>query len=161
MGGISIGGIASILISIAIGAVPLFVIYPFMKRITNWPQAFLGLTFNIGVLIAYATIRNDISFSAIALYFAGIMWTLGYDTIYALQDREDDLKIGVKSTAIRFGEKTKFFVGVFAMQPLSAHSGNDFASHLALSATFSIDVAQFVAGFVWPVANFFQANAWR
>ena len=100
-------------IIIGLGSVPLFVIYPFMKRITYWPQAFLGLTFNIGVLIAFATIQRDISFSAVILYLAGIMWTLGYDTIYALQDMADDMRIGVKSTAIRFGGQIKIYVAAF------------------------------------------------
>jgi len=98
---------------IGVASVPLFVIYPFTKRLTHWPQLFLGLTFNIGVIIAYSTIQNDISFSAVALYIAGILWTLGYDTIYAHQDKTDDIAIGVKSTAIKFGERSKIFVASF------------------------------------------------
>ncbi len=100
-------------IFIGLASVPLFVTYPFMKRITYWPQAVLGMTFNIGVLVAYAAVTRDVSFAAITLYLAGIFWTLGYDTIYALQDRVDDVQIGVKSTAIRFGERTKIFVTAF------------------------------------------------
>ena len=84
-----------------------------MKRITYWPQLFLGLTFNIGVLIAYSSITNTIDVEIMFLYLAGIFWTLGYDTIYAHQDREDDLKIGIKSTAILFSENTKFWISSF------------------------------------------------
>lgn len=77
--------------------------YPLMKRVTWWPQAFLGLTFNIGALFGWVAVTGALHEAALALYFAGLAWTLGYDTIYAHQDIEDDLKIGVKSTAIRFG----------------------------------------------------------
>ena len=84
-----------------------------MKRITHWPQLFLGLTFNIGVLISYSSITNTIDVEIMFLYLAGIFWTLGYDTIYAHQDREDDLKIGIKSTAILFSENTKFWISSF------------------------------------------------
>ena len=72
-------------------------IYPFMKRITWWPQAFLGLTFNWGALMGWAAVRDELAWPAVLLYAAGIFWTLGYDTIYAHQDKEDDALIGVKS----------------------------------------------------------------
>ena len=84
-----------------------------MKRITYWPQLFLGITFNIGVLIAYSSITNTIDIEIIFLYLAGIFWTLGYDTIYAHQDREDDLKIGIKSTAILFDKNSKIWISTF------------------------------------------------
>ena len=80
-----------------------------MKRITYWPQLFLGITFNIGCLIGYAAIENQLNFQIIILYLSGIFWTLGYDTIYAHQDREDDLNIGIKSTAILFGNNIDSF----------------------------------------------------
>jgi 4-hydroxybenzoate polyprenyltransferase len=87
-------------IIISLSSVVLIIIYPFMKRFTYWPQAFLGITFNIGVLISYANITNNVSPQAIILYLGCICWTLGYDTIYAFMDTEDDLKIGIKSSAI-------------------------------------------------------------
>jgi len=86
--------------------------YPFMKRITYWPQLFLGLTFNWGIIMAYSAINNDISNEIIALYVSAIFWTLGYDTIYGVQDIEDDVIIGIKSTAIKFKDKIKLFVGL-------------------------------------------------
>lgn len=78
-------------------------LYPLMKRITNYPQIFLGLTYNFGALMGYASITNKIDPQAISLYFTCLCWTVVYDTIYAYQDIDDDKKIGVKSTAITFG----------------------------------------------------------
>jgi 4-hydroxybenzoate polyprenyltransferase len=103
------------LLSIKIGFISflLLTIYPLTKRVTYWPQFFLAITFNIGVLIGYSAIANSISIEIIFLYLAGIFWTLGYDTIYAHQDIDDDLSIGVKSTAILFGNNTKYWVASF------------------------------------------------
>jgi len=85
----------------------LVVLYPLMKRITYYPQLFLGLTFNIGIIIASLAIVNKITFEALILYLAAIIWTLIYDTIYGFQDIEDDMKIGVKSTSIKFRDNPK------------------------------------------------------
>tara|TARA_B100000029_G_scaffold110409_1_gene102323 strand:- start:3963 stop:4826 length:864 start_codon:yes stop_codon:yes gene_type:complete len=85
--------------------------YPFMKRITYWPQFFLGLTFNWGIIMGWTSIENTISVEPIILYIAAIFWTLGYDTIYGLQDMRDDEIIGVKSTSIKFKNNPKIFVG--------------------------------------------------
>ena len=103
------------LLAIIIGLISfvLFIVYPLMKRITYWPQLFLGITFNIGCLIGYAAIENQLNFQIIILYLSGVFWTLGYDTIYAHQDREDDLNIGIKSTAILFGNNTKQWIIIF------------------------------------------------
>ncbi len=90
-------------ILIGIGSLALVAAYPFMKRITWWPQAWLGLTFNWGALVGWAAVTGTISWPAIALYAGGIFWTLGYDTIYALQDVEDDALAGVKSSARALG----------------------------------------------------------
>jgi len=88
----------------------LIITYPFMKRITFWPQLFLGFTFNWGVLLGWSVFFENLTIETIILYMAGVFWTLGYDTIYALQDRRDDLKIKVKSTAIKFGHDLKNFL---------------------------------------------------
>ena len=85
--------------------------YPFMKRITYWPQLFLGLTFNWGIILAYSAINNDVSYEIFVLYTSAIFWTLGYDTIYGLQDMVDDEIIGIKSTSIKFKKNIKLFVG--------------------------------------------------
>jgi 4-hydroxybenzoate polyprenyltransferase len=87
--------------------------YPFMKRITYWPQFFLGLNFNWGALMGWAAVRGTLDAPAIWLYFGGIAWTLGYDTIYAHQDKEDDLLIGVKSSALALGTWTRPFLFIF------------------------------------------------
>ena len=85
--------------------------YPFMKRITYWPQLFLGLTFNWGIILGWTSITNTISIEPFILYLSAIFWTLGYDTIYGLQDIRDDEIIGVKSTSIKFKNNVKVFVG--------------------------------------------------
>lgn len=100
-------------IILGICSLALVVIYPFMKRVTYWPQAFLGLTFNWGALMGWAAVQGSLDMPALALYAAGIFWTLGYDTIYAHQDRESDLRIGVKSTAVKLGRNTKEWLKAF------------------------------------------------
>lgn len=90
---------------------PLVILYPFMKRWTYWPQLFLGVTFNGGILMAWSAAGQDFSPGVWLLYLAAIVWTLGYDTIYGSQDLEDDLKLGMKSTAILFHVKQKLFLG--------------------------------------------------
>ena len=86
--------------------------YPFMKRITYWPQLFLGLTYNWGIVMAYTAMTNSLSLEIIILYTAAIFWTLGYDTIYGVQDIADDEIIGVKSTSIKFKKNIKLFVSI-------------------------------------------------
>lgn len=85
-------------------------IYPFMKRITHWPQAVLGIAFNWGALVGWSALRGGLDWPALVLYAAGICWTLGYDTIYAHQDRVDDAIVGVKSSALALGERTRPFL---------------------------------------------------
>ena len=98
-------------IVLGMGSMILAFTYPFMKRITYWPQFFLGLTFNWGIVMGWTSITNNISIEPILLYLSAIFWTLGYDTIYGLQDIRDDEIIGIKSTSIKFKNKVKFFVG--------------------------------------------------
>jgi len=86
--------------------------YPFMKRITYWPQLFLGITFNWGLLMAWVASTNYISQEIIIFYLSAIFWTLGYDTIYGAQDIKDDEIIGVKSTSIKFKKNIKQFVSI-------------------------------------------------
>lgn len=100
-------------IQLGILSMAFVVTYPLMKRFTWWPQMFLGFTFNFGALIGWAAAANELSYTALLLYAAGILWTLGYDTIYAHQDKEDDATIGVKSTARLFAEKSKKWVAAF------------------------------------------------
>jgi 4-hydroxybenzoate polyprenyltransferase len=98
---------------IAFLSVPIIVVYPFMKRITWWPQLVLGLAFNWGALLGWTAVTGELATPALLLYAAGIFWTLGYDTIYAHQDKEDDALIGVRSSARRLGERTRPWLAVF------------------------------------------------
>lgn len=95
--------------SLILGALSLIpiAIYPFMKRVTDWPQAFLGLTFNWGALLGWAAVTGGLGVAPFLLFAGCVFWTLGYDTIYAHQDKEDDALIGVRSTARLLGERTK------------------------------------------------------
>jgi len=94
----------------------LVIIYPLMKRITYWPQLILGMTFNWGALLGWSAIHGSCDWSiCLPLYVAGICWTILYDTIYAHQDRMDDILLGIKSTAIKFGEDTKFYLSSFGI----------------------------------------------
>ena len=94
----------------ALISMPLAFSYPLMKRITYWPQLFLGITFNYGLVLAWISIANEISIIPIIFYLGAIFWTLGYDTIYGFQDIKDDEIIGVKSTSIKFKANPKLFI---------------------------------------------------
>jgi 4-hydroxybenzoate polyprenyltransferase len=100
-------------IMLGILVIPLILVYPFMKRLTFWPQAFLGVTFNFGALMGWAAMTDYVHMPAMFLYFAGILWTLGYDTIYAHQDKESDAIVGIKSTALLFAGESKRWVSGF------------------------------------------------
>uniref|UniRef100_A0A182MQZ9 4-hydroxybenzoate polyprenyltransferase n=1 Tax=Anopheles culicifacies TaxID=139723 RepID=A0A182MQZ9_9DIPT len=102
--------------SILLGAssLGLVIVYPLMKRITYWPQLMLGATFNWGALLGWSATQGSVEWSAcLPLYVAGVCWTIVYDTIYAHQDKVDDLIIGIKSTALRFGDNTKLWLSGF------------------------------------------------
>ena len=102
-------------ILVGLCSIPIVAAYPFAKRITHWPQAVLGLAFNWGVLVGFAALTEVLNAPVLLLYAAGLAWTLGYDTIYAHQDKEDDAIIGVKSTALLFGAATKpWLVGFYS-----------------------------------------------
>ena len=120
-------------VALGAGSLILVVLYPFMKRFTYWPQLFLGFTFNWGALLGWTAVKGDLGAPAIALYAAGVFWTLGYDTIYAHQDKDDDSLIGIKSTALKFGTATRsWLVGFYGVT-------------VVLMA-----MAGFLAGLSWP-----------
>ena len=101
---------------VAVCSLPLVAIYPFAKRFTWWPQVFLGLAFNWGALVGAAAVTGTVAPAFLLLYAAGIAWTLGYDTVYAHQDKEDDALIGVRSTARLFGATTpRWLIGFYAL----------------------------------------------
>jgi 4-hydroxybenzoate polyprenyltransferase len=135
----------------ALLALPLVALYPLMKRITWWPQAWLGIVFSWGALVAGGAVSPDpgLPFETIALYAGCVLWTIGYDTIYALQDREDDALVGVRSTARLFAGKWRTWTSVFYIAALffwalaAAIAG-------ALIATF-IALSLIGAGLIWPM----------
>lgn len=98
---------------VALVSLALVAAYPFMKRITWWPQAWLGMVFSWGALVGWIAVTGDAAWSLALLYGGGIAWVIGYDTIYALQDREDDALIGVRSSARRMGARVRTGVGFF------------------------------------------------
>ncbi|MDF2781965.1 MAG: ubiA [Geminicoccaceae bacterium] len=106
VGGLVLLALNGVAVVLALASLPLIVIYPLMKRITWWPQAFLGITFNWGALVGWAAATGELATPALLLYAAGFFWTLGYDTIYAHQDKADDALIGIKSSARRLGAAT-------------------------------------------------------
>ncbi|MEQ8951317.1 4-hydroxybenzoate octaprenyltransferase [Parvibaculum sp.] len=114
----------SFAIALGFSSLLLVAIYPFMKRITHWPQFVLGLAFNWGALMGWAAVEGSLSAAPVLLYLGAVAWTVGYDTIYAHQDKEDDALIGVKSTALKFGAATKnwlwFFYGVMMVALVGA-----------------------------------------
>ncbi|MDX2289445.1 MAG: 4-hydroxybenzoate octaprenyltransferase [Hyphomicrobiaceae bacterium] len=98
-------------IALGIASLALVLVYPFMKRLTYWPQVILGLTFNWGALVGWTAVTGSLALAPALLYAGAVTWTVAYDTIYAHQDKEDDLMLGLKSTAIRFGDATVAWVG--------------------------------------------------
>jgi 4-hydroxybenzoate polyprenyltransferase len=115
---------------LGVGSLALVAAYPLMKRITWWPQAWLGLTFNWGALLGYAAVTDTVALPCVLLYASGIFWTLGYDTIYAIQDLEDDALAGVKSSARRLGRAApRAILGVYGVAALFAFAAA-YAAHL-------------------------------
>ncbi len=119
MGLQALGGLAVLLqfnattIALSFASLAIVAVYPFAKRVTYWPQVVLGLAFNWGALVGWTAWYGSLSWPPFLLYLAGIAWTLGYDTIYAHQDKSDDAIVGVKSTALLFGDKTLIWVSGF------------------------------------------------
>ena len=114
-------------IILALGSMPFAFSYPLMKRFTYWPQLFLGITFNYGLILGWTAIRGELDIAPLIFYFAAIFWTLGYDTIYGYQDIKDDEIIGLKSTSIKFkGSAKKFIVICYAFLLLLLISGGTY-----------------------------------
>ncbi len=103
---------------IALASLAPVAVYPFMKRITWWPQAWLGLVFSWAALVGWPAVTGDISLAPLLLYAGSVFWVIGYDTIYALQDREDDALVGVKSSALALGDRARAGVGLFYLSAL-------------------------------------------
>ncbi|MDP1731914.1 MAG: UbiA family prenyltransferase, partial [Devosia sp.] len=147
----------------------LIAIYPFMKRVTWWPQLFLGLAFSWGALIGWTAETAALSLPPVLLYVGCILWTIGYDTIYALQDVEDDALIGVKSTARLFGRRTRLMVALFHAGAVVFWAAAAFL--VGAGVAFVLVMAAVVAGLTWQVITLdgkapgnalvrFKANHW-
>jgi 4-hydroxybenzoate polyprenyltransferase len=137
--------------SVMLGAASLIpiAIYPFMKRITDWPQAFLGLTFNWGALLGWSAVTGELSLAPMLLFFGCIFWTLGYDTIYAHQDKEDDALIGVRSTARLLGAHTKTWLIAFYAAAWVLFASAGFAA--GQGAGFFVLMAAAAAHLAWQI----------
>lgn len=127
------------------------VVYPFMKRFTYWPQFFLGLAFNWGAMLGWAAVLGRLDPAALVLYAGGISWTLAYDTIYAHQDKEDDVLIGVKSTALKFGRATAKWLIVFFVLSLILIDSAGWMAGAGLA--FHIGVAGALVHAAWQVGR--------
>ncbi|GHB01640.1 4-hydroxybenzoate octaprenyltransferase [Algimonas arctica] len=153
---------------IALASIPLVAAYPFMKRITWWPQVWLGLTFNWAVLVAYAIKTGGLD-PAIGLIYVGLAaWTVGFDTIYALQDIEDDAVIGIRSTARRFGGRVRLGVGICYALSVTFITGGLLLSQTPVAA---FAVLPFAAHLSWQIVrlrpdapdralSLFKSNGW-
>jgi 4-hydroxybenzoate polyprenyltransferase len=128
-------------ILLGLGVIPIVALYPFVKRISHWPQAVLGLAFNWGALVGWAAVLGGLTVAPVILYVGAVAWTIGYDTIYAHQDREDDALIGMKSTALRFGRSTQTWLSAFyglawsaiVLSGLAAGAGPVFVAGMGLA----------------------------
>jgi 4-hydroxybenzoate polyprenyltransferase len=144
-------------IVLALASMAIVAIYPFMKRITYWPQFVLGLAFNWGALVGWSAATGGLSPAPLWLYVGGIFWTLAYDTIYAHQDKDDDALIGVKSTALKFGANTRPWLLGFFVAALMCFAFALYTAGAGLFAFAGLSTAALHAG--WQVASFDHANS--
>ena len=136
----------------AIASLVLVAIYPFMKRITWWPQLFLGLAFSYGALVGWSSQTGGLSWAPVVLYAGTILWVIGYDTIYALQDIEDDALVGVKSTARLFGDNVRPAVAVlYAGAFLLWNVASLMAGGAVIFAALSLVAAGLLAWQLWTL----------
>ncbi len=126
------------------------VVYPFMKRITYWPQIVLGLAFSWGALMGWAAAFGALGLPPLLLYAGSISWVIGYDTIYAHQDREDDALIGIKSTALLFGERTKPMLALFYSLAVILLGAAGFSA--GGGVVFALGLIAFAAHLAWQIA---------
>jgi 4-hydroxybenzoate polyprenyltransferase len=138
-------------VAVGLASLAVVAIYPFMKRITYWPQIVLGLAFSWGALMGWAAAFGRLDAPALALYAGSIAWVIGYDTVYAHQDREDDALIGIKSTALLFGERTKPMLAIFyGLATLLIGLAGALAGAGAL---FGLGLLGFAAHLAWQIAR--------
>lgn len=141
---------------LSISSIALIVIYPFSKRFTFWPQVVLGLTFNWGALVGWAAVTGNLAAPALVLYAGSVLWTIAYDTIYAHQDKDDDAVLGLKSTALRFGDATVPWMIGFYSSTLVLWAA---AGYLAgAGPVFALGLAVIAAQFLWQITTLDISN---
>jgi 4-hydroxybenzoate polyprenyltransferase len=138
-------------IALGIASLAIVAVYPFMKRITYWPQIVLGLAFSWGALMGWAAAFGSLALPPLLLYAGSISWVIGYDTIYAHQDREDDALIGIKSTALLFGERTKPMLALFYGLAVILLAAAGFSAGSGL--VFALGLCAFAAHLVWQIVR--------
>jgi len=138
-------------IALGFASVALIAVYPFMKRITYWPQAMLGLVFNWGALMGYAAVTGTLTVAPVLLYAGAIFWTIGYDTIYAHQDKDDDALIGVKSSALKLGAKTGTALWFFYGAMIAGLAATGYVSDMGF--IYYAGVAAAAAHLVWQIRS--------
>jgi 4-hydroxybenzoate polyprenyltransferase len=141
----------SFAIGVGIASLGVVAIYPFMKRFTYWPQIFLGLAFSWGALMGWAAARGALEWPALLLYAGSIAWVIHYDTIYAHQDREDDALVGLKSTALLFGARTKAALAAFSAAAVVLIGLAGVTAHAGLA--FALGLAAFAAHLGWQIVR--------
>jgi len=156
-------------IYLGVASLGLVILYPFCKRWTYWPQAILGLTFNWGALVGWTAVQGQIGWPAVCIYIAGLFWTLGYDTIYAHQDKEDDEMVGIKSTALKLGDHTGLALWFFYALTLILVAIGGYLAHVAWP--FYVALAFTAAHLIWQIVRLdihnpqkclalFKSNKW-
>lgn len=154
---------------LALVLLPLVFIYPFCKRITYWPQAVLGICFNWGMLMAWSDTRNALPLAAIAMWLGAVLWQIGYDSLYAYVDVHDDKKLGLRSTAMRFDQYGRQWIGGFYLTTLVLWAGAGW--QLGAGWEYLLGLSIIAAHFTWQIALFdphkparnfmlFRANLW-
>lgn len=151
--------------SIALGASSLFVvwIYPFMKRVTYWPQSVLGLAFNWGALLGWSAVSGAVDWMVcLPLYAGGVAWTLVYDTIYAHQDKHDDVKVGIRSTALLFGDRTVPILSGLSAASLGLISYAGYMNHQGLPFYCGVGLAAWNLAKIIRMTDFAdRASCWK
>jgi len=141
---------------LAVLLVPIVIIYPLCKRFTYWPQIVLGIGFNWGMLMAWSDTQNTLPLAGVALWVGAVLWQVGYDSVYAYVDVRDDLKLGVKSTAMRFGEHGKLWIGGFYVATIALWLYAGIALHL--SWAYFVVLAVIAGHFIWQMRVFSLAH---
>lgn len=153
----------------ALGVLPFVAIYPFCKRITYWPQAVLGICFNWGMLMAWTDTQNHLPLAAVAMWLGAVLWQIGYDSIYAYVDMRDDRSLGLRSTAMRFGDRGKAWIGGFYLATVLLWAWGGYA--MGLGPLYLVGMMLVALHLGWQLAVFdlkrpdrnfklFRANLW-